>query len=592
MKNDYVVKKVYQSFVLVSILTALTVTFGMLIDNIIIGRFFGTTAIGAVGIAVPIGLIFSMIGNISSSGGTARAAHALGQGDTEHLNRLFSVSILYTVVAGGILTVFGIIFTPQIAVFLGARDELIVPATEYIRGYFLGAVPIIMLPTLTGFVKVDGSVHMPLISMIVMSVSNIVLDLLMVTVFRQGMFGMALATTISYCLAVAVDLTHFMKKKCLLRFILPKKIITELKSIAVSGSPTAVSRICTTFEIAIFNNLLVTAAGVGAVAAMNVRTQAYNIIGAVTMGVGQALIPVAGMFFGEEDRSALRGTMRATLKLGMTLSVTAGALLFFMAPVFAKLLGVSDPEVLSMANTAMRTFAVSMPVQLFNLVWMNFYQSTKKSGQAIMVCILHTFAYAVLAAFALIRLWGSNGVWFAFVIGEILAAITLYVYVACKNKKLLPGISDYMLLDKDFGSEYEKRWELSIGNSMEQVMTLSNQITELGKTADMDRHTLNTLALCIEEMAGNVVRHAFSPGEKKWFDVMILNKDDSMIVRMRDNGKEFDPVRYLHENKDTENGRFGIRLISALSDQFKYRRTIGLNNLIIVVNKKSNYKGE
>ncbi len=113
------------------------------------------------------------------------------------------------------------------------------------------------------------------------------------------------------------------------------------------------------------------------------RTQAYNIIGAVTMGVGQALLPIAGMFFGEEDLGVLKGTIRTTLKLGMTPSVAAGALLFFIAPVFAKLLRVSDPEILSMANTAVRVFAVSMPFQLFNLVWMNFYQSTKKSGQAI-----------------------------------------------------------------------------------------------------------------------------------------------------------------------------------------------------------------
>lgn len=587
MKNDYVVKKVYQSFVLVSILTALTVTAGMLIDNIIVGRFLGTTALGAMGVISPIGLVFSMVGNISASGGTAQAAQALGRGDKDRLNSLFSISITYTVVLGGILTVVGMIFAPQIASLLGAKDELAAPTVEYLRGYFLGAIPTIMLPTLSGFVKIDGSAKMPLISMVVMSAADIILDLAMVLIFRQGMFGMALATTISYCLAVAVGFTHFLKKNHSLRFILPANVMGELKAITASGAPTAISRVCTTFETTIFNNLLVMAAGVGAVAALNVRTQAYNIVGAVTMGVGQALLPIAGMFFGEEDPGALKGTVRTTLKLGMILSVSAGTLLFFIAPVFAKLLGVSDPEILNMSNLAVRIFAVSMPIQLFNLVWMNFYQSTKKSGQAIMICILQSFVYAVLTAFVLIRPLGSNGIWFAFIIGEVLTAITLYICVACRSKKILPGITDYMLLDENFGVEDGKRWELSIGNSIDEVMTLSKKITKLGEAADIDQHTLNTLALCIEEMAGNIVRHAFSPGEKKWFDLVIVNKENFMIVRMRDNGKEFDPVRYLHENEDTENGRLGIRLISALSSEFEYRRTIGLNNMIIVVNKKS-----
>ena len=163
--------------------------------------------------------------------------------------------------------------------------------------------------------------------------------------------------------------------------------------------------------------------------------------------------------------------------------------------------------------------------------------------------------------------------------------LTLYIYVACKNKKLVPGISDFMMLDKNFGAQGKQRWDLSIGNDMEQVMRLSDSITEYGKKVNLDPHMLNTLALSIEEIAGNVVRHAFSPGEKRWFDLMILNKDDSVIVRMRDNGKEFDPVRYLHENEDTETGKLGIQLISALSNQFEYRRALGLNNVIIVVNK-------
>lgn len=52
MKNNYVVKKVYRSFVLVSILTALTATLGILIDNIIVGRSLGVAALGTMGLSV------------------------------------------------------------------------------------------------------------------------------------------------------------------------------------------------------------------------------------------------------------------------------------------------------------------------------------------------------------------------------------------------------------------------------------------------------------------------------------------------------------------------------------------------------------
>ena len=63
-KNDYVVKTVYRSFVLVSVLSALTATAGMLIDNIIVGQFLGAEALGAMGVISPISLIFSAFSNI------------------------------------------------------------------------------------------------------------------------------------------------------------------------------------------------------------------------------------------------------------------------------------------------------------------------------------------------------------------------------------------------------------------------------------------------------------------------------------------------------------------------------------------------
>ena len=77
MKNDYIVKKTYYSFVMSAILTSLTATVGILIDNIIVGQYLGSAALGAMGIVGPVTLVFSAIGNLCC-GGATRAAQALG----------------------------------------------------------------------------------------------------------------------------------------------------------------------------------------------------------------------------------------------------------------------------------------------------------------------------------------------------------------------------------------------------------------------------------------------------------------------------------------------------------------------------------
>lgn len=63
--------------------------------------------------------------------------------------------------------------------------------------------------------------------------------------------------------------------------------------------------------------------------------------------------------------------------------------------------------------------------------------------------------------------------------------------------------------------------ELSVGNSIEELMDISQGIHKFGKGRDISDKLLKELSLCIEEIGGNVIRHAFKPGEKSglilWF---------------------------------------------------------------------------
>lgn len=581
MKNDYIVRKTYLSFVVVSILSSLTATVGMLIDNIIVGRSLGSDALGAMGIVGPVSLIFSAIGNICSGGGGARAAQALGRGDREKMNLIFTTNTLLVLGAGGLLTILGMLFAPQIALLLGAKESLLEPSAQYLYGYFLGSVPTIMLSAMMSFIRIDGSPKLPLVCIAVMSGANIILDVLMVYVFRQGMLGMALATTISYTLAVAVAFTHFLKKDSTLKFIKPTRLFSELSQTVVTGLPTAISRISDTIKVMLLNNMMIAYVSVAAVTALNVRTQANNFLGAIVIGISQAITPTIGMFFGEEDKSAMKGTLKTTLKFGLSVIAVLAVTLLVFPSFFSGLLGVSDGEIMKMSDMAIRFFAIGMPFFLINNILMSFYQCTRKVGIATMICILQSLVYTVVFAFILIHPLGSNGVWLAFLIGEILTLITVLVRVFIKKKSI--SLSSIMMLDEDFGGSEKDRLELSIGNSMDEVMTISTGIHKFGKNRNIDEKTLGLLSLCIEEMAGNVVKHAFREGEKRWLDLTIIDKPTSVIVRIRDNGTAFNPLSYLSENARE---KYGIKLIESLADDFEYRRSIGLNNLIINLKKE------
>lgn len=583
MKNDFIIRKLYTSFVLVSVLSSLAATAGFLVDNIIVGQVLGPVQLGAMGIIGPLSLIFSMFGIICSSGGATCAAQAIGRGDIAQLRSIFTVAMLYCLSAGALLTAVGLIFTPQIALLLGARDALYAPSVDYLRGYFLSAIPTITTSALLSFIKIDGSPKLPLVCILLMTAVNIVLDLLMSLVFKMGMFGMALATALSYCAALAAALTHFLKKGINLKLVFPREAGKIMGSIVVTGAPSALNRVCETIKNMILNNLLIAAVGVGAVAAFNVRTQAFTFFGALILGMSQATAPICGMFYGEEDPGALKSTLRSALRIGIPANLAAGILLLLAAPGFVSLLGVQGPEIRGMSIWAVRLFALQMPLMLISTIFMNYYQSTHSTGHAILICMMETLVFPVLLALILIVPAGAMGVWLSFLLADLASILLLVAVVAVHGKKLPRSLDDFMLLRENFGVSEGDKLELSIGNSMDQVMKLSQGIFRFGNGRKISQKNLNKLSLSIEEMAGNIIRHSFRPEEKRWIDLLILDKPDHLLIRLRDNGAAFDPVDYVKTEPAADH--IGIRLIFGLADSMEYRRTMGLNVLMITLNK-------
>ena len=179
---------------------------------------------------------------------------------------------------------------------------------------------------------------------------------------------------------------------------------------------------------------------------------------------------------------------------------------------------------------------------------------------------------------------GASGVWLAFLLGEVLTLLTVVFVLFIQNRKSGFSLNSVMMLDKNFGGDPKNRLEISIGNSMEEVMMISTGIYKFGANRNLSQETRNMLSLFIEELAGNVVQHAFKPGEKRWLDLTIMDKPDKLIIRIRDNGSPFDPLAYLSAG---ETKGFGLLIVQKLAENMEYRRNIGLNTLIIHLRKET-----
>ena len=576
MNNDYIVKQVYRSFLIVMLLSAISSTLGSLVDNIIVGRFLGDDALAAMGIVAPIILLYFTLGALCAGGGSILASQAMGRGDTDGVQNIFSVSVWFGIISGLIICTLGLLFSDALATLLGANPSLHALSVSYLRGYMLGSIPIILLSALMSFVQIDGSPQLPIVATVAMTVSDVILDLLVAVVLHGGMFGMAMASTLSYFIAVGVLCLHFTKKNRTLRLTRPKAFGKNLQSMAVTSTPVVVTCIGELVRIAVLNNMLVVIA-VSAVAALNIRSQANNIIGALAMGGAQALGPMAGMFYGEEDRATLGQSLKSALKQGLILNLVVALIFVFVPWVFPRLMGVTDAETAGMASTAILWLAVSLPIRFVNLLLTQYYQTTKHTALAVTLSVLEVLAYPLAAAALLIRPLGPEGVWISFPIAEALTFVTAMVFILLKTKSgsLLHRV---LMLPEDFGGSEADKLSVSIGNSMDEVMEMSRSVYAFGEERGVSKETMNKVSLCIEEMAGNVVQHSFKPGEKRWFDLLVYIKPDTILLRMRDNGRPFDPLARLREQAEHDPEKnLGLKVINGITDSFEYRNGVGLN---------------
>ena len=127
------------------------------------------------------------------------------------------------IISGAILTLICLVCLDNIAMFLGANSENINLVKEYMRIIMIMPIGFILNPMLSIFIRNDKAPQLAMWSMILSSLSNIILDYILVFPLGMGMKGAALATFVSPI--VAVSYTHLVFAYVIKQYIFYNKII-------------------------------------------------------------------------------------------------------------------------------------------------------------------------------------------------------------------------------------------------------------------------------------------------------------------------------------------------------------------------------
>ena len=178
-------------------------------DAMIVGKYVSKQALAAVGGATGnlINLIVGFFVGLAS-GATVIISQFYGARQDKQVSRTVHTAMAMAVTAGLFLTAVGVWLSPWMLGLLGTPQDVMEPATIYIRIYFLGMVPSLIYNVGSGILRAVGDSRRPLYFLIVACMTNIVLDVILVVGADMGVAGAAWATILSQTVsAVLVVLT-------------------------------------------------------------------------------------------------------------------------------------------------------------------------------------------------------------------------------------------------------------------------------------------------------------------------------------------------------------------------------------------------
>lgn len=249
MTNGNLAKKILIFTIPIMLSSILQLLFNT-VDMIVIGNFAGDASLAAVGsTSALINLIVNLFIGISI-GANVVVSRAVGQKNLEKAQKATHTAILFSILAGAILIVFGV-FTSRIWLeLMGTTSDSIDKATTYLQIYFAGSIFNMVYNFGASILKSVGETKRPLIYLFIAGVMNALLNLLFVIPFKMDVAGVALATVIAQGISAILVVIYLMKREGFVNLKLRKLRIykKELGQMVLIGIPAGIQSCLISFS--------------------------------------------------------------------------------------------------------------------------------------------------------------------------------------------------------------------------------------------------------------------------------------------------------------------------------------------------------
>ncbi|UAL08195.1 MAG: ATP-binding protein [Candidatus Methanogranum gryphiswaldense] len=566
-RNPYLMNRAFRVYLLATILSTMAVALGSVFNGIVVGNLIGPDALSAVNLCSPLLQMLNAISALINIGGATLAATYLGRGRRDDYRRIFRLSFHMSIVAGILLMIAGLFFLDQISSVLCSDSSLLPMVKEYTFVILMSGVLAIMLPGMCAFVRTDGNPKLSTYALITFCLTNIILDIVFISGLGMGIGGSAIATACGYVTGLIVLSLHRRHPMRMISFSGKGGSVSRV-AILQMGAPVAIASLLMTVRILGLNILVLGSLGSEGASVMAVCINLMVLSSVFIGGTSQTMQPVCGVLYGSEDHTGMDMVIKRALTILMLSLIVITIIIFIFPSDIASIFGIRDDSVLSYSDTALRMFALSLPLYGINYFLMIIYQISGRKALASVVSALQSLVVLVVAAIFVFDGY-SDMIWAAFAVGE--SIVFLVILVMSVIMRFRSGTKMLTLIKRHVAKGDEL--EMSVKNNGEDMSLLMDSMDSFLERNGAGKQLRTHVRLCCEELVINIMEHG-SSGNKGYIDVTIRMSDgNSAVLCLRDDSFPFDPINY---DKD---GR-GLMMVKRICTSLQYSRVIGQNVVV------------
>ncbi|WP_432666712.1 MATE family efflux transporter [Wukongibacter baidiensis] len=396
-------------------------------DHIIAATFISSAVLAALTLINPMVFFIFAFAFMFASGLGSYIGLLIGKKEIDKANKTASFILLIFTAIAAVLAVFTSVNASKVASLLGASGDYHRIATMYLKYLSIAFFPQMISVVLDGLIMNDGSPKYNFRVNITTLVMNVVLNMLFIIVFKQGVKGLAVATLISHSYHLIADIYYLAYKSKTIKIRIPKKNYKALKRVLYNGSSDFLGVFIEAIMVYVVNLSILKFLPNEYLEAYAASAIFTLFITKIYLGSQYGLQPISSKLMGQEKYDELRQLFAFSVKRSALYAIG-----FYVALIPVAWFGLpyflDNPEIVKIAFILYLGVGFAILLSNIGIQSSIFFTSINRPIESLAIAVIRTLILIPIFSYTMIWMFKFTGITLGFLIPEILLSIGFMYY--------------------------------------------------------------------------------------------------------------------------------------------------------------------